>query len=408
MSGAFISLTIRMRTGSPLRLIDLVGARARRRGKATTSPALELALALGRAQARRAGDHDQHLLVAEVVVVGEGGLARARARTGSPRGARRRPGGRAARGGRRTPSRSDSVVEARARRCSATLIAPGTRACASRGTPACPRPGPRSPSPARRAAAPARARRRATSPRRRARPAWRAGRRSAGARRSAARARAPPRATRASSATALTIPMPLGLGGVEAPAGEHQLHRPLLADRARQPLGAAAAGDDPERDLGLAELGRLGGDDQVADQRQLAAAAERPARDRGDHRRPALGEPAPERRRRVKDAPRGTRARRARRCRRRRRTPRRSRRSRCSAPRGRRRSASTAAASSSISSGESALRASGRLSRQSATWPSIEVSTSSSARGSCRGGTIALIPVASRPMISFWICEVPS
>ena len=24
------------------------------------------------------------------------------------------------------------------------------------------------------------------------------------------------------------------------------------------------------------------------------------------------------------------------------------------------------------------------------------------------GGTIALIPVASRPMISFWICEVPS
>ena len=25
-----------------------------------------------------------------------------------------------------------------------------------------------------------------------------------------------------------------------------------------------------------------------------------------------------------------------------------------------------------------------------------------------RGGVIALIPVASRPMISFWICEVPS
>ena len=88
---------------------------------------------------------------------------------------------------------------------------------------------------------------------------------------------------------------------VEAPTGEHQLHRPLLADRAREALRAAAARDDPERDLGLAELGRLGGDDQVADERQLTAAAERPAGDRGDHRRPALGEPAPEGRRRMED-----------------------------------------------------------------------------------------------------------
>ena len=30
------------------------------------------------------------------------------------------------------------------------------------------------------------------------------------------------------------------------------------------------------------------------------------------------------------------------------------------------------------------------------------------AHASTRGGVIALIPVASRPMISFWICEVPS
>ena len=64
-------------------------------------------------------------------------------------------------------------------------------------------------------------------------------------------------------------------------------------------------------------------------------------------------------------------------------------------------------ASSSISSGESALRASGRFRRQSATWSSIDVSTSGGHR-CASGGTIALIPVASRPMISFWICEVPS
>ena len=42
----------------------------------------------------------------------------------------------------------------------------------------------------------------------------------------------------------------------DAPPGEHQLHRPLLAHHAREPLRAAAAGDDPEQDLGLAELRR--------------------------------------------------------------------------------------------------------------------------------------------------------
>ena len=42
-----------------------------------------------------------------------------------------------------------------------------------------------------------------------------------------------------------------------------------------------------------------------------------------------------------------------------------------------------------------------------ATWPSTLVSTSGLTRRRA-GGVIALIPVASRPMISFWICEVPS
>ena len=62
----------------------------------------------------------------------------------------------------------------------------------------------------------------------------------------------------------------------------------------------------------------------------------------------------------------------------------------------------------SIISGESALRASGRFSRSRATWPSSEVSTSSVKPYSASIGIIALIPVAARPMISFWICDVPS
>ena len=53
----------------------------------------------------------------------------------------------------------------------------------------------------------------------------------------------------------LTRPISQRLGGVEAAAGEDELHRPLLADHPREPLGAAAAGDDPEGDLRLAELG---------------------------------------------------------------------------------------------------------------------------------------------------------
>ena len=59
----------------------------------------------------------------------------------------------------------------------------------------------------------------------------------------------------------------------------------FVADQARQPLGAAEAGDDPELDLGLAEDGRLGGDPHVAGHRQLAAAAEGERVDRGDRRR---------------------------------------------------------------------------------------------------------------------------
>ena len=64
--------------------------------------------------------------------------------------------------------------------------------------------------------------------------------------------------------------------------------------------------------------------------------------------------------------------------------------------------ASRTAPSSSISSGESALRASGRFRRGDA-HRALVISAQD-------GGhqTIALMPVTARPMISFWICDVPS
>ena len=65
-------------------------------------------------------------------------------------------------------------------------------------------------------------------------------------------------------------------------AGEAQLLGPARPDEAGQPLRAAAAGDDAEEDLGLAEHGPRAGDAVVAGQRQLAAAAEGVAADGGD------------------------------------------------------------------------------------------------------------------------------
>ncbi len=75
----------------------------------------------------------------------------------------------------------------------------------------------------------------------------------------------------------------------------HHIHRLRLADGAGQALRAAHAGHDAERDLGLAELGLVGGDDEVAHHRELAAAAEREARHRGDDRLAGAAGTAPSR-----------------------------------------------------------------------------------------------------------------
>src|SRR5439155_20136776 len=65
--------------------------------------------------------------------------------------------------------------------------------------------------------------------------------------------------------------------GVDKPAGEDEPLRDAEAADAGEPLRAAPAGDDPEVDLGLAELRPGGCVAQVAAERELAAAAERKA-----------------------------------------------------------------------------------------------------------------------------------
>ena len=67
-------------------------------------------------------------------------------------------------------------------------------------------------------------------------------------------------------------------------AGQQHLERAAAADQPRQPLRAGVAGDDAEIDLRLAEARGVGGDPDRAGHRQLAAAAEREAVDRGNDR----------------------------------------------------------------------------------------------------------------------------
>ena len=70
-------------------------------------------------------------------------------------------------------------------------------------------------------------------------------------------------------------------------AGEDHLQRLAAPDHARQPLRAAAAGDDGEVDLGQAQARVRRSDADVAGQRQLQAATEAVAADGRDDRLPA-------------------------------------------------------------------------------------------------------------------------
>ena len=78
----------------------------------------------------------------------------------------------------------------------------------------------------------------------------------------------------------------LGLGEIDRLALQQQLHRILRRHDARHALGAAGAGEQADLDFGEAEpgLGIFGGDAVMAGQRQLEAAAERQAVDRGGPR----------------------------------------------------------------------------------------------------------------------------
>src|SRR3712207_2111177 len=82
----------------------------------------------------------------------------------------------------------------------------------------------------------------------------------------------------------------LRLLGVDAPAGEDQLLGERRAYEAREPLGAAHAGEDTEAHLREAEEGVLGGDPYVARNRDLAAAPEGEAVDGGYRRHGAAVE----------------------------------------------------------------------------------------------------------------------
>ena len=54
------------------------------------------------------------------------------------------------------------------------------------------------------------------------------------------------------------------LFGAEHAASQDHVRREVLADGAREALGTARAGNQPDIDLGLTEAGVLGGDDDVA------------------------------------------------------------------------------------------------------------------------------------------------
>ena len=88
-------------------------------------------------------------------------------------------------------------------------------------------------------------------------------------------------------------PAALRLLGIHVAPRQDQVHRLGLADGAGEPLRPAHAGQDAELDFGLAEFRGVGGDQQITHHRQLTAAAECIAGDRGDRGRARRGEFGP-------------------------------------------------------------------------------------------------------------------
>ncbi len=88
-------------------------------------------------------------------------------------------------------------------------------------------------------------------------------------------------------------PQLLRAARVERASGQDQVERAREPDQSRQPRGAAKAGKDAEQGLGQADLGArlLSRDARVARQRQLGAAAQTHAVDRGHGRVREGGEP---------------------------------------------------------------------------------------------------------------------
>ena len=68
---------------------------------------------------------------------------------------------------------------------------------------------------------------------------------------------------------AVDEPDAVRLGGVDRGGGHDQLLRAAEPDDRGQARGTADVGDDPELDLGQAELRIVGGDPQVATERDL-------------------------------------------------------------------------------------------------------------------------------------------
>ena len=194
--------------------------------------------------------------------------------------------------GRNTPNRPTSVMNGPPPNAGTTgLIGRGTPGHAWRGRRSRPRAGRRSrtrgPTP--------RARPRGRS-RCRSRPRGRSGASPRGPR--AGRARRSPRRSLVARATA----WPAGTTSCTSPirsASAAVRTRPVrISSRAlagpddpRQPLRPAGARRDREAHLGQAELRALRGDPDVAAQRELQAAAQRVALDRGDRRHRQAGQP---------------------------------------------------------------------------------------------------------------------